>query len=110
VFLVGYNAVILYARRASCAAKRSAATASLSAEEVLEESGHVQWFFVMTMILRPCFLHHRELLGGLAHAAWETGLELMCAAAGGGDAPGDGRRIPEGLPGAGRERPRAGLA
>ncbi len=25
---------------------------------------------------------HRELLGGLAHAAWETVLELMCAAAG----------------------------
>jgi hypothetical protein len=33
-------------------------------------------------MLRPYFLHHRELLGGLAHAAWETVLELMCAAAG----------------------------
>jgi hypothetical protein len=33
-------------------------------------------------MLRPCFLHHRELLGGLARASWETVLELMCAAAG----------------------------
>ena len=32
--------------------------------------------------LRPYFLHHRELLGRLAHAAWETVLELMCAAFG----------------------------
>lgn len=27
------------------------------------------------------FLHHRELLGGLAYAAWETVLELTRAAA-----------------------------
>jgi hypothetical protein len=33
-------------------------------------------------MLRPYFLHHRELLGGLARAAWETVLELMCAAVG----------------------------
>ena len=38
----------------------------------------------MSKMLRPHFLHHRELLGGLAHAAWETVLELMCAAAGSG--------------------------
>ena len=31
-------------------------------------------------MLRPYFLHHRELLGGLARAAWETVLELMRAA------------------------------
>ncbi|MCJ7451963.1 MAG: transposase zinc-binding domain-containing protein, partial [Steroidobacteraceae bacterium] len=66
----------------SCAAKRSAATAALLAEEVLEEVGHAQWVFVMPKMLRPYFLHHRELLGGLAHAAWETVLELMCAATG----------------------------
>jgi hypothetical protein len=66
----------------SCAAKRSAATAALLAEEVFEEVGHAQWVFVMPKMLRPYFLHHRELLGGLAHAAWETVLELMCAAAG----------------------------
>jgi len=62
--------------------KRSAATAALLAEEVFEEVGHAQWVFVMPKMLRPYFLHHRELLGGLAHAAWETVLELMCAAAG----------------------------
>jgi hypothetical protein len=66
----------------SCAAKRSAATAALLADEVFEEVGHAQWVFVMPKMLRPYFLHHRELLGGLAHAAWETVLERMCAAAG----------------------------
>jgi hypothetical protein len=66
----------------SCAAKRSAAMAALLAEEVFEEVGHAQWVFVMPKMLRPYFLHHRELLGGLAHAAWETVLELMRTAAG----------------------------
>ncbi|MEJ2188365.1 MAG: transposase [Acidobacteriota bacterium] len=66
----------------SCAAKRSAATAALLAEEVFEEVAHAQWVFVMPKMLRPYFLHHRELLGRLARAAWETVLELMCAAAG----------------------------
>ncbi len=65
----------------SCAAKRSAATAALLAEEVFEEVGHAQWVFVMSKMLRPYFLHHRELLGGLSRAAWETVLELMTAAA-----------------------------
>jgi len=64
----------------SCAAKRGAATAALLAEEVLEEVGHAQWVFVMPKMLRPYFLHHRELLGGLARAAWETVLALMVAA------------------------------
>jgi hypothetical protein len=36
----------------------------------------------MPKMLRPYFLHHRELLGGLARAAWETVLELMSAADG----------------------------
>ncbi len=31
-------------------------------------------------MLRPYFLHHRELLGELALAGWETVLELMVAA------------------------------
>jgi len=66
----------------SCAAKRSAATAALLAEEVLEEVAHAQWVFVIPKMLRPYFLHHRELLGGLARAAWETALELMIAAVG----------------------------
>jgi len=66
----------------SCAAKRSAATAALLVEEVVAEVGHVQWVFVIPKMLRPYFLHHRELLGGLARAAWETVLELMIAAVG----------------------------
>jgi hypothetical protein len=64
----------------SCAAKRSAATAALLAEDVLEEVAHAQWVFVIPKMLRPYFLHHRELLGGLARAAWETVRELMIAA------------------------------
>ena len=55
----------------SCAAKRGAATAALLAEEVLEDVGHAQWVFVMPKMLRPYFLHHRDLLGGLAPDAWE---------------------------------------
>ena len=66
----------------SCAAKRSAATAALLAEDVIEEVGHAQWVFVIPKMLRPYFLHHRELLGELVRAAWETVLELMGAAAG----------------------------
>jgi len=64
----------------SCAAKRSAATAALLAEDVLEEVGRAQWVFVIPKMLRPYFLHHRELLGELARAGWETVLELMVAA------------------------------
>ncbi len=52
------------------------------ADEVLEEVGHTQWVFVIPKMLRPYFLHHRELLGKLARSAWETVLELVCAAAG----------------------------
>ena len=66
----------------SCAAKRSAATAALLTDEVFEEVGHAQWVFVIPKMLRPYFLHHRELLGGLSRAAWETVLELMCVATG----------------------------
>jgi len=64
----------------SCAAKRSVATAALLAEDVLADVDHAQWVFVIPKMLRPYFLHHRELLGGLARAAWETVLELMTAA------------------------------
>ena len=41
-----------------------------------------QWVFVIPKMLRPYFLHHRELFGGLARTAWETVLELMRAAVG----------------------------
>ena len=47
---------------------------------MLEDVGHAQWVFVIPKMLRPYFLHHRELLGGLARAALETVLELMSAA------------------------------
>ena len=50
---------------------------------MFEEVGHAQWVFVMPKMLRPYFLHHRDLLGGLARAAWETVRELMVAATGG---------------------------
>ena len=49
---------------------------------MLEEVAHAQWVFVIPKMLRPYFLHHRELLGGLARAAWETVLRLMIAAVG----------------------------
>ena len=67
----------------SCAAKRSVATAAMLAEDVLSDVGHAQWVLVMPKMLRPYFLHHRELLGGLARAAWETARELMSAAVAG---------------------------
>ena len=38
------------------------------------------WVFVMPKMLRAYFRHHRELIGGLARAAWETVLQLMVAA------------------------------
>jgi len=49
---------------------------------VLAEVSHSQWVLTMPKMLRPYFLFHRELLGGLARAAWETARELMAAAAG----------------------------
>jgi hypothetical protein len=52
------------------------------ADEILEDVGHAQWVFVIPKMLWPYFLHHRELLGGLALAAWETVRDLMCVAAG----------------------------
>jgi ribosomal protein S27E len=66
----------------SCAAKRSAATAALLADEVLEPVGHAQWVMTVPKMLRPYFLHHRELLGGLARAAWQTALGMIRVAAG----------------------------
>ncbi|MCP4902398.1 MAG: hypothetical protein GY906_35980 [bacterium] len=37
----------------------------------------------MPKLLRPYFLHHRELLGRLSQAAWQTVFEMVDAAAGG---------------------------
>jgi len=97
----------------SCAAKRSAAMAALLAEEVFEEVGHAQWVFVIPKMLRPTLLHHREPHGGLARAAWETVLELMCAAVGDRGIAAGGRRCRPDCWGPGQlasPRARAGVA
>jgi hypothetical protein len=66
----------------SCGAKRAAAFAVFLHDEVLEPVGHAMWTFSIPKMIRPYFLHHRELLGKLCHAAWETLQELMAAVAG----------------------------
>lgn len=55
----------------------------LTREEVVEEVGHCLWTFTVPKLLRPYFLHRRELLGKLCHAAWETVDELIVAATAG---------------------------
>ena len=65
----------------SCGAKRGAATAARLCEEVLEAVGHAQWVFTVPKMLRPYFLRHRELLGDLCRAAWDTVREMLAAAA-----------------------------
>jgi hypothetical protein len=42
--------------------------------------GHVQWVFTIPKMLRIYFLHHRQLLGALSRAAYETVKELMVSA------------------------------
>jgi hypothetical protein len=69
----------------SCAAKRAAIFGALLREEILEEVGHAQWVFTIPKLVRPYFLHHRELLGKLSQAAWETVHELIAE---GGEAEG----------------------
>ena len=44
--------------------------------------GHAQWVFTIPKLLRPYFMYHRELLGPLCSAAWQTVRELMAVAAG----------------------------
>lgn len=66
----------------SCGAKRAAELGAFLVEEVVEDVGHAQWVFTMPKMLRVYFLHHRELLGELSRAAYETVKELMSAAAG----------------------------
>jgi hypothetical protein len=70
------------ARCPSCGAKRAAETANRLRQDVLESVGHAQWVFTVPKMLRPYFLRHRELLGGLCQAAWQTVREMMAAAAG----------------------------
>ncbi len=49
-------------------------------DEVVEPVGHAQWVFTIPKMLRIYFLRHRELLGALSRAAYETVQELMAAA------------------------------
>ncbi len=66
----------------SCAAKRAAIFGAFMREEVVEPVGHAMWTFTIPKLLRPYFLYHRELLGKLCRAAWETVSELIREAAG----------------------------
>jgi hypothetical protein len=66
----------------SCGAKRAAELAAFLVDEVVEDVGHAQWVFTVPKMLRVYFLYHRELLGDLSRAAYETVKELMSAAAG----------------------------
>ena len=64
----------------SCAAKRAAIFGAYLAEKVLADVGHAEWVLTIPKMLRPYFLHHRELLGRLCQAAAETIAELIDAA------------------------------
>jgi hypothetical protein len=66
----------------SCDAKRAAAFAVFLKDELLENVGHCLWTFTLPKMLRPYFMHHRELLGDLARLAYETIKELMIEAVG----------------------------
>jgi hypothetical protein len=56
----------------SCGAKRAAEFAAFLQDEVVADVGHAQWVFTVPKLLRPYFMHHRELLGPLCTAAWQT--------------------------------------
>jgi hypothetical protein len=49
----------------SCGAKRAAEFAAFLKDEVAADVGHAQWVFTVPKLLRPYFMHHRELLGPL---------------------------------------------
>ena len=48
----------------------------------MENVGHCLWTFTIPKMLRPYFIHRRELLGDLARLAYETINELLSEAAG----------------------------
>ena len=48
--------------------------------QILADVPHAQWVFSIPKMLRPYFLHHRELLGDMARLAYETVREMMAAA------------------------------
>ena len=64
----------------SCNAKRAAAFVAFLKDELLQNVCHAQWVFTIPKMVRPYFLYHRELLGQLCRAAYETVKELMVAA------------------------------
>jgi hypothetical protein len=64
----------------SCGAKRAAAFAAFLRDEVLEPVCHSLWTFSIPKLIRPYFMFHRELLGKLCLAAYETVAGLMAAA------------------------------
>ena len=61
----------------SCDAKRAAVFAAFLHDEVVEELPHAMWVFTIPKMLRVYFFHHRELLGKLSRAAYETVKEMM---------------------------------
>ncbi len=66
----------------SCGAKRAAEFAAFLKDEVVADVGRAQWVFTVPKLLRPYSIHHRQLLGPLCAAAWQTVRELMAVAAG----------------------------
>jgi hypothetical protein len=74
-----------HARAGACAPRAGPSAAEFAAflkDEVVADVGHAQWVFTVPKLLRPYFMHHRELLGPLCTAAWQTVRELMAVAAG----------------------------
>ena len=64
----------------SCGAKRAAIFSEMLQHQILTDVPHAQWVFSIPKMLRPYFLHHRELLGDMARLAYETVREMMAAA------------------------------
>lgn len=64
----------------SCGAKRAAIFSELLQSQILADVPHAQWVFSIPKMLRPYFLHHRELLGDMARLAYDTVREMMSAA------------------------------
>jgi hypothetical protein len=64
----------------SCGAKRAAIFSELLQNQILADVPHSQWVFSIPKMLRPYFLHHRELLGDMARLAYDTVRQMMAAA------------------------------
>jgi hypothetical protein len=64
----------------SCGAKRAVIFSELLQSQILADVPHAQWVFSIPRMLRPYFLHHRELLGDMARIAYDTVREMMAAA------------------------------